>query len=87
LSAFASPAEYYWKGHGYGLGVRTLLSPAENELVGSVGNYGWSGGYNTYFWVDPQEELFGFIWGQYDPTFFYPIDRQFMVLAYQALVG
>jgi CubicO group peptidase (beta-lactamase class C family) len=88
LSAFASRPSvdrYRWKAHGYGLGVRTLLSPAENEIVGSVGSYGWSGVHNTYFWVDPQEELFGFIWGQLT-MFFYPIDRQFMVLAYQALV-
>jgi CubicO group peptidase (beta-lactamase class C family) len=89
VSAFASRLSvdrYYWKGHGYGLGVRTLLSLAENEIVGSVGNYGWSGVDNTYFWVDPQEELFGFVWGQYSPMFFYPIERQLMVLAYQAII-
>jgi CubicO group peptidase (beta-lactamase class C family) len=88
-SAFASRPSidpYYWKGHGYGLGVRVLLSPTETEIVGSVGSYGWSGVYNTYFWVDPCEELFGFIWGHYSPMFFYPIERQFIVLAYQALV-
>jgi CubicO group peptidase (beta-lactamase class C family) len=83
LSAFESLFGYYSKGYGYGLGVRTLLSPAENELAGSVGSFGWSGVHNTHFWVDPQEELFGFVWGQYVPQFFYPIDRQSMVLAYQ----
>jgi len=86
LPAFASQFGYYSKGYGYGLGVRTLLSPAENEIVGSVGSYGWLGVHNTYFWVDPQEELFGFVWGQYAPMFFYPIDRQLMALAYQAIV-
>jgi CubicO group peptidase (beta-lactamase class C family) len=86
LSAFASRFGYHSKGYGYGLGVRTLLSPAENEIVGSVGSYGWAGIHNTYFWVDPQEELFGFIWGQYAPMFLYPIERQLMALAYQALV-
>jgi CubicO group peptidase (beta-lactamase class C family) len=85
LPAFASRFGYYSRGYGYGLGMRVLLSPAENELVGSVGSYGWPGIHNTYFWVDPQEELFGFIWGQYSPMFYYPIDRQFMALAYQAL--
>ena len=34
--------------------------------------------------MDPREELFGFVWGQYLPILFYPIDRQFIVLAYQA---
>ena len=86
LSAFASWGEYVSKGYGYGLGVRVLLNPAENEIVGSVGSYGWPGMLNTYFWVDPREELFGFVWGQYLPTFFYPIERQFIVLAYQAIV-
>jgi CubicO group peptidase (beta-lactamase class C family) len=86
LPAFASTFGYNSRGYGYGLGVRTLLNPAESEIVGSVGNYGWPGIHNTYFWVDPQEELFGFVWGQYSPMFFYPIDRQLMVLAYQAIV-
>lgn len=86
LPAFSSRFGYYSKGYGYGLGVRTLLSLAENELVGSVGSYGWPGIHNTYFWVDPQEELFGFVWGQYSPMFYYPIERQFVVLAYQAIV-
>jgi CubicO group peptidase (beta-lactamase class C family) len=86
LSAFTSSYGHYTKGYGYGLGVRVLLSPAENELVGSVGSYAWGGALNTFFWVDPQEELFALIWGHYEPMFFYPIDRQFRVLAYQALV-
>ena len=76
---------YYTKGYGYGLGVRVLMNPAENEILGSPGNYGWSGAYNTYFWIDHKEELIGFIWTQCQQVYYYPIERQFMVLAYQAL--
>jgi CubicO group peptidase (beta-lactamase class C family) len=52
---------YYTKGYGFGLGVRVLLDPAANATVGSKGNYGWGGLWNTYFWVDPVEELIGCI--------------------------
>lgn len=77
---------YYTKGYGCGLGVRVLMDPAVNEILGSVGNFGWSGGLNTYFWVDPVEELIGFIWTQSEQRMYrYPLERQFMNLAYQAI--
>jgi CubicO group peptidase (beta-lactamase class C family) len=77
---------YYTKGYGFGLGVRVLMNPAENEILGSVGNFGWGGSTNTYFWGDPREGLIGMIWAQSDrPIYAYPLERQFMTLAYQAL--
>ncbi len=78
--------EYFIRGYDYGLGVRVLKNPAQAEILGSVGSFGWAGTYNTYFWVDPQEELIGLILTQFSPFFQYPIDRQFMVLSYQAIV-
>ena len=29
----------------------------DSGLLGSPGAYGWNGGYNTYFCIDPQEKL------------------------------
>lgn len=78
---------YYTKGYGMGLGVRVMMNPAENEIPGSVGNFSWSGGWNTYFWGDPHEGLIGIIWAQSQQRMYrYPLERQFMTLAYQALV-
>src|SRR5215204_3877590 len=47
-------------GFGFGLGfeVHTKLG-GDSALMGSVGEYGWSGAAGTTFWVDPTEQLVG----------------------------
>ncbi|SEP29533.1 CubicO group peptidase, beta-lactamase class C family [Rhodospirillales bacterium URHD0017] len=47
-------------GFGFGLGfeVHTKLG-GDSALMGSVGEYGWSGAAGTTFWVDPKEHLVG----------------------------
>jgi len=47
-------------GFGFGLGfeVHTRLG-GDAALMGSVGEYGWSGAAGTTFWVDPKEQLVG----------------------------
>jgi CubicO group peptidase (beta-lactamase class C family) len=44
-------------GQGFGLGFCVRTQPGRNPNAGSVGDYGWSGFFGTYFWVDPAEEL------------------------------
>jgi CubicO group peptidase (beta-lactamase class C family) len=44
-------------GQYFGLGVAVNKGDGDSGLIGSPGAYGWSGGYNTYFRVDPQEKL------------------------------
>jgi CubicO group peptidase (beta-lactamase class C family) len=73
-------------GYGFGLGSRVLLNVAESALPGSVGEFGWGGAAKTYYWVDPQEELVGVLMTQYMVGFDLP-DKDFQVLAYQALIG
>jgi CubicO group peptidase (beta-lactamase class C family) len=72
-------------GYGFGLGSRVLLNVAESALPGSVGEYGWAGAAQTYYWVDPQEDLIGIFMAQYMMGFDAP-DSDFRVLAYQAVV-
>lgn len=50
--------------HGFGLGVAVRTTGVRapvmlNSMIGSVGEYFWAGYAGTYFWVDPQEDLFG----------------------------
>ena len=40
-----------------GLGVSVRTAGGESGLIGSAGAYGWAGGYNTYFRIDPKEDL------------------------------
>ncbi len=53
---------------GFGLGFAV---PANEE----DGAYWWSGVANTYFWIDPAEEIVAFAWTQLQPFGAAPVDR------------
>lgn len=59
------PFRVHGDGFGYGFGVVTgrdkQTSPA------SVGSYSWGGIFNTFFWVDPKEQLIGIVLTQLYP--------------------
>ncbi|MFN2228194.1 MAG: serine hydrolase, partial [Anaerolineae bacterium] len=76
----------YSPGRGYGLGVEVVMDLGQSQMVGSVGAYGWSGAASTHFWVDPKEELIGIQMAQFQPSGFHPIEVDFRVAAYQAIV-
>lgn len=44
-------------GYGFGLGVAVRYEAGGSAMIGSAGDYYWSGVYGTYFWVDPAEQL------------------------------
>jgi CubicO group peptidase (beta-lactamase class C family) len=46
-------------GEGYGLSVRVVTDPAARNTFLSKGSFGWSGAYNTHFFVDPKEKIVG----------------------------
>lgn len=50
-------ADFPEPGYGYGYGFRTLLDRARGDLNGSVGSFGWTGGFGTWCEADPQEGL------------------------------
>jgi CubicO group peptidase (beta-lactamase class C family) len=76
----------YSPGYGYGLGMRVLMDVGQAQIPGSVGEFGWAGAANTYFWIDPQEELIGVLMAQFQPDGFFPVTPDFRVAAYQAIV-
>ena len=51
-------------GYGFGLGSRVLMDVGLSQQSGSVGEYGWSGAANTYYWIDPVEQLIGVFMSQ-----------------------
>ncbi|MBN2388603.1 MAG: beta-lactamase family protein [Anaerolineales bacterium] len=73
-------------GYGYSLATRVLIDVAASGRAGSLGEFGWDGAFNTYFWIDPQEDLYGLMMVQTNPGMYYPIAPQFKILTYQALV-
>ena len=72
-------------GMGFGLGFGVMLDPAQTGVIGAVGDYGWGGYAETYFWNDPQEELIAILMTQYMPSQTYPIRKEFRTVVYQAL--
>ena len=76
----------YFPGYGFGLGMRVLMDVGQAQIPGSVGEFGWAGAANTYFWIDPQEELIGVLMAQFQPGDFFPVSPDFRVAAYQAIV-
>lgn len=74
------------KGYGYGLGVAVLMDVQQSGQLGSEGSYFWGGKLDTYFWIDPKEELIGLFMQQFQPSLYYPIAAEFRTLAYQAII-
>lgn len=80
------PSEFAPKGIGYGLGVGITLDPAPAQVLGSKGDYFWSGKASTSFFVDPQEELIGIFLAQVDAVSHpYSFAKDFRTTVYQAL--
>ena len=44
-------------GYGYGLGVRTMVSPIHGGSIGPVGEFGWSGAAGSWTMIDPELHL------------------------------
>lgn len=70
---------------GFGLGFRVVTSLGEAKSLTSIGEYGWAGAAQTYFWIDPAEEIIGLMMTQYMPFEPYPVQERFKNLAYQAI--
>jgi CubicO group peptidase (beta-lactamase class C family) len=75
-----------WPGEGFGLGFGVILDPAANGCPWSAGTFYWGGAANTTFWIDPQEALIGILMTQFMPASTYPLNDDFRLLTYQALV-
>jgi CubicO group peptidase (beta-lactamase class C family) len=73
-------------GEGYGLGVSVTIDPVANRALGGAGSFGWAGAANTYFSIDPKEELTMMFLTQFFPFAAYPIEARFKQLVYQAMV-
>lgn len=60
-------------GEAYGLGVRVVTDSAARNTLLSEDSFGWSGAFNTHFFIDPHERLIGIFMTQ---SAFYPQRQQ-----------
>ena len=47
----------WYRGYGWGLGVRTMLDEVQSGSNGSKGEFGWCGAAGSYLLADPAREL------------------------------
>lgn len=58
LVSGASFTEVAYPGVGFGLGMAVVVDPPMMGQPTSTGSFGWGGAASTWFWCDPQEDLF-----------------------------
>lgn len=72
-------------GFGFGLGFGVKTDLGASGAIASEGLYFWSGAYNTFFFIDPAEDLIALLMMQFAPyDDFYNL--KFRQLVYQAIV-
>jgi CubicO group peptidase (beta-lactamase class C family) len=59
-----SETSWWMGGTDWGLGVAQVYDPQKTDYLDFKGNYYWSGGASTYFWIDPQNELVALMFTQ-----------------------
>jgi CubicO group peptidase (beta-lactamase class C family) len=75
-----------FEGIGFGLGFAVMLNPAKACVIGSPGEFAWTGAASTAFWIDPQEDMIVILMTQLMPSSTWPIRRELRVLSYQAII-
>jgi len=88
MAAMGQPvwSETSYDGIGFGLGWAVVLDPVKAHLVTSVGEHHWGGAASTFFWLDPEEDLYVIFFTQLMPSSTYPIRRELRTRVYQALI-
>jgi CubicO group peptidase (beta-lactamase class C family) len=78
--------QFFVNGASFGLGFTMMTSPAQAQMLGSVGAYEAGGAAHTNFWFDPQEDLLGVLMVQYVSYTPSMVGMDFKVLAEQAIM-
>jgi len=88
MAAMGQPvwSETSYEGIGFGLGFAVVIDPVKAQIMTSVGEHHWGGAASTFFWLDPQEELFVIMLTQLMPSSTYPIRRELRTRVYQSLI-
>lgn len=73
-------------GYGFGLGFSVLLDPGKASEALSPGSFGWGGAFNTYFWIDPVEDMIGIFMSQMRPYTHLNVRTDLSTIATQAIL-
>ncbi|MBT5930882.1 MAG: beta-lactamase family protein [Rhodobacteraceae bacterium] len=72
------------RGYGWGLTGRVMIDPGAATAPTSGGEFGWAGAADTYFWVDPREDMVGVVMTQFLGGAL-PLAEDMRTAAYQSL--
>ncbi|MGM0945203.1 MAG: serine hydrolase domain-containing protein [Bacteroidota bacterium] len=75
----------YDPGYGFGLGFGIMVDLADADMLGSEGQYFWSGAYCTYFFIDPKENMISFLMTQNNQYSNY-YSNKMRQMVYQAII-
>jgi CubicO group peptidase (beta-lactamase class C family) len=75
----------FLRGQYFGLGVAVQEESGKSGLLSTPGTFGWSGAYNTYFRIDPKEQLILILMVQRTPGNNLELQYGFHNLVMQAL--
>ena len=73
-------------GIGYGYGVAVIVDEQRASISCSNGDFGWGGVANTYFWVDPKQDMIVLFMSQLMPASDMPIRVKLRDLVYQSII-
>ncbi|MFX1572278.1 MAG: serine hydrolase domain-containing protein [Promethearchaeota archaeon] len=65
------------RSEGYGFGLGVMVKIADNMSRSGIGNYNWGGAFNTFFNIDPANQVITIVLTQYcpeDSDWIFPID-------------
>ncbi len=87
MAAMGQPvwSETNYDGIGFGLGFAVVIDPVKAHTITSIGEHHWGGAASTFFWIDPEEDLFVVFFTQLIPSSTYPIRRELRNRVYQAI--
>ena len=74
-------------GYGFGFGFRVLVDEDATPAADYNGIFRWAGIANTFFWIDPENELIAMVWTQMSPFGIHDLERTFQELVYEAIEG
>lgn len=80
------PVSLKGPGYGFGLGYSILLDSGKSAEPLSPGTFGWGGAWNTYFFVDPDEDMIGVFMSQLTSYGHIPVRPRFASIASQAII-
>ena len=86
LNHLARTTTEFSEAEGFGLGGSVRVDLAKGNMLGSLGQFGWSGAATTYFNLDPKEETIVLVFAQHFPFNQHGLFWQFSTLIYAALV-